>query len=78
MSKKKKIEIHQDEELAQIDEELESALGMLESANLAVGGVLEEIEVSNKQEPDEEATPHPELSVDNGVKNMDSPSSKPS
>ncbi len=69
MSKKKKIEIHQDEELAAIDEELDSALGVLESANLAVGDLLEEIEASNKQDTDEEAEPCPAPEEKNDTKN---------
>ncbi len=48
MSKKRKFEIHQDDELAQIDEELDLALEQLESANVTVGGLLEEMEAANK------------------------------
>jgi hypothetical protein len=54
MSKKRKIEIHDTEELAQIDEELDFALEQLDSANLTVGGLLEEIEASNKEGETEE------------------------
>ncbi|MFO7973633.1 MAG: hypothetical protein R6V12_03260, partial [Candidatus Hydrogenedentota bacterium] len=54
MSKKRKIDIHDSEELAQIDEELDFALEQLESANYTVGGVLEEIESANKEVGTEE------------------------
>ena len=49
MSKKRKFEIHQDDELAQIDEELDLALEQLDAANVTVGGLLEEMEAANKQ-----------------------------
>jgi hypothetical protein len=47
MSKKQKIEIHKDDTLTEIDEELDFALGKLESANGNVGSLLEEIETEN-------------------------------
>ena len=50
MSKKKKIVIHNNEDLGYIDAELDSALASLESANLNVGNLLEEIEASDQDD----------------------------
>jgi len=54
MSKKRKIEIHNSEELAQIDEELDCALDKLDTANFTVGGLLEELEAANREASAEE------------------------
>lgn len=68
MSKKRKIEIHDTEELAQIDEELDFALEQLDSANLTVGGLLEEIEAANKEgETEETPGSEPENPADSSV-----------
>ncbi len=49
MSKKRSIQIHLDDELAQIDEELDQALEQLETANVTVGELLGELEALNGQ-----------------------------
>lgn len=76
MSKKRKIEIHDSEELAQIDEELDFALEQLDSANLTVGGLLEEIEAANKEGETEEM-PGPEPAHPADSSSADSQSDPP-
>ncbi|HOD48495.1 MAG TPA: hypothetical protein PLM14_09315 [Candidatus Hydrogenedentes bacterium] len=74
MAKKRKIEIHQSEDLAQIDDELELALEQLESANLTVGGLLTEIDLSNKKEEGtSEDVPLPDQEEDTSAKTGEHP-----
>lgn len=65
MSKKMKIEIRKDDDLAAIDEELDTALLGLESANKNVLGLLESIETEFKataETPDPSGEPPSEES----------------
>ena len=76
MSKKQKIEIHQSDELTQIDEELDFALEQLESANFTVGGLLEGIEAANREDEavDEEAPPPVSPEESNAAETLEPPS----
>ncbi len=74
MTKKQKIEIHQDDELAQIDEELDFALEQLESANSTVGGLLGDIEAENKK-ADPDAAESANAEAENDAKSTESTAS---
>lgn len=67
MTKREHIEIKRDTDLAEIDDELDAAIGELESTNTRIGGLLESIdkgEESLEEKTDEDATAAAQTSDD--------------
>jgi hypothetical protein len=72
MSKRRIFEIHQDDELAQIDEELDRALEQLETANVTVGELLGEMETVSGLEAGTESPPSTEEKIEQTAESNES------